>query len=241
MFRPDVFAAVLALTFSLPVFAQQGESQRALQPQGSNPPEPQNKRIFGIIPNYRTYPTLSDYQPITAEEKFKIATQDAFDRGTFVMAGLFAAKAQVSNSTPSFGQGVAGFARYYGTADCDLITGDYMTEAIFPALLHQDPRYFRRGTGSALARLGSAMGQIFWTRTDAGGHMFNFSEIGGNAAATAMGNAYYPENRNAADKASRLGIAVGIDMASNIVKEFYPDLLRALSRKHRTETPGTGR
>ena len=35
-----------------------------------------------------------------------------------------------------------------------------MTEEITPTVLHQDPRYFRRGKGRALARLGYSMGQI---------------------------------------------------------------------------------
>ena len=31
-----------------------------------------------------------------------------------------------------------------------------MTEVIYPSLLHQDPRYFRRGTGSVWSRVGYA-------------------------------------------------------------------------------------
>src|SRR5579864_6420371 len=47
--------------------------------------QPGHKRILWIIPNYRTYPTLTEYRPITKREKFKIAVDDSFDRGTFVM------------------------------------------------------------------------------------------------------------------------------------------------------------
>lgn len=202
------------------------------QDKSDNPPEPSDKRIFGIIPNYRTYTSLAEYKPLTAKEKFKIATQDSFDRGTFVLAAAFAGKSQLSNSNPSFGQGVAGFARYFGTAFCDFTVGDYMTEAIYPTLLHQDPRYFRRGRGSGFSRLGYAMGQIFVTHTDSGGKQFNFSEIVGNSTAVAISNAYYPENRNVADNVSRLGVQIGIDMASNVMKEFWPDLRRKFSRKH---------
>jgi len=59
-------------------------------PRGTSPPEPEHKRIFGIVPNYRTYPSLVNYQPLSAKEKFKIATQDSFDRGTVILAALFA-------------------------------------------------------------------------------------------------------------------------------------------------------
>ncbi len=56
----------------------------------------------------------------------------------------------------------------------------------------------------------------------AGGHMFNFPEIGGNVAASAISQAYYPENRTAGAAVTKLGIQVGVDMASNVLKEFWP-------------------
>ena len=45
-------------------------------------------------------------------------------------------------------------------------------------------------------------------------------------------------NRSAPNAASKLAIQIGVDMASNVMKEFYPDLRRRLSRKHSTRTPG---
>ena len=195
-------------------------------------PAASDKRILGIIPNYRTYPTLLEYKPISAREKFAIATRDAFDRGTFVLAGMFAGYSQATKANPSFGDGVGAYGHYFVTSFADWSIGDYMTEAIFPVMLHEDPRYFRLGTGSGPHRLGYAVGQLFWTRTDSGGHMFNFSEIGGNAAASAISQAYYPENRSASDAIIKLGIQVGMDAASNIMKEFWPDLHRKFSRRH---------
>jgi len=216
-------ACIRFLIVSVPVagFCQQAEQE-----------EHPSKRIFGIIPNYRTSPTLKDYKPLTVGEKFKIASQDAFDRGSVALAAAFAGEGQITNSSPSFGQGAAGYARYFGTAYADVAIGDFMTEAIYPSLLHQDPRYFRRGTGSGLSRLGYAMGQIFWTHTDAGGSQFNFSEIVGNSTAVAISNAYYPDNRDVPNAVTRLGTQVGIDMLSNVLKEFWPDLSRKFARKH---------
>ena len=190
------------------------------------------KRIFGFIPNYRTSPSLVNYEPLTTTQKFKLATQDSFDRGTFVLAAAFAGEGQLTNSNKSFGQGAAGYGRYYGTSLADWVIGDYMTEAIYPTLFHEDPRYFRRGTGSKWSRLGYAVGQIFWTHTDSGGTQFNYSEIVGNSTAVAISNAYYPDNRTASDAVSKLGTQIGVDMASNILKEFSPDIYRKFSRKH---------
>ncbi|HEY6346130.1 MAG TPA: hypothetical protein VIY49_31975 [Bryobacteraceae bacterium] len=208
-------------------------------PPTPTPPQPEDKRIFWIIPNYRTSPSLHPYKPLTPEEKFKIATEDSFDRGTVALAVLFGGEAQLTNATPAFSQGVKGYARYLGTSYADFVIGDMMTEAIYPALLRQDPRYFRRGTGTAWSRLASAAGQIFWTHTDSDHAQFNFSEIVGNSTAVAISNVYYPDNRTATNAVSKLGVQLGVDMAANILKEFWPDINRKLSRKHSSEKDGT--
>jgi hypothetical protein len=189
------------------------------------------KRIFWIIPNFRTSAMLNPYVPIGPGEKFKIARQDAFDRGTFALAGLFAGQSQLSNSNRSFGQGVEGYAHYYVTAYADYAIGDFMTEGIFPTLLHQDPRYFRKGKGSGISRLGYAASQIFVTHNDSGKLAPNYSELLGNSTAVAISMSYYPENRDAGDAVSKLGTQLGVDMISNVLKEFWPDISRKF-KKH---------
>lgn len=175
---------------------------------------------------------LANYEPLTPSEKFKIAINDSFDPGTVALAAIFAGKAQLTNAEPRFGQGVVGYAKYLGTSYSDLTIGNFMTEAVYPVMLHQDPRYFRRGTGGGWSRLGYAMGQIFWTRSDTGRSVFNFSEIGGNSTAVAISTSYYHDGRDAGTAASKLGIQLGVDMAGNVLKEFWPDLQRKLIRRH---------
>jgi hypothetical protein len=199
--------------------------------------DPGHKRILGIIPNYRTSPPLTDYQPLTAKDKYKVAIEDAADPGTFVLAGLFAAEAQWTAASPSFGHGVPAYARYFAASTTDFVVGDFMTEGIYPALLHQDPRYFRKGTGSGWSRLAYAVGQIVWTHGDSGRMQFNVSEIAGNATAVAIGNAYYPDNRTAGANVTKLGIQLSVDAVSNILKEFSPDLDRLLTRRPRADPP----
>jgi hypothetical protein len=96
----------------------------------------------------------------------------------------------------------------------DFVVGDLMTEAVYPTALRQDPRYFRRGAGSGWTRLGSAIGQMFWTHTDWGGTQFNYSEIVGHATAVAIGNAYYPDNRTVSSNVSKLTLPIGVEVAA---------------------------
>ncbi len=227
--------ALLALLgFQSSAFGQQFAPEAPTEPVSAAPApaSSESTRIFGIFPNNRTWPSLTDYKPLSARQKFAIARADSFDRGTIFLAAVFAVDAEHTNANPGFGQGIEGYSRALGAAYGDIIIGNYMTEAIYPALLHQDPRYFRRGIGSKWSRLEYAMGQIFWTHTDSDRTQFNYSEILGNSTAVAISEAYYPDHRNVANAVGELGTQIGVDMASNVLKEFWPDIDREFSRKH---------
>jgi hypothetical protein len=233
-----VMSGLALLIFVLPraaaadeLAAQESQTGGADGSSKASPDDPRDahKRIFGIIPNNRTS-DQKEPQTLTPKEKFSIAVDDNFDRGTYMLASGFAGYGELGDSTPSFGHGVKGYARYWAASYTDLAVGNVMTEAIYPVILHQDPRYFRRGTGSGWSRLGYAAGQIFVTHSDAGTTQFNFSEILGNLTAVGISNAYYPDNRDVPDNALKFGIQIGTDMTGNILKEFAPDLGRAFSR-----------
>ena len=225
-------ALALATFAAFSCFGQTAGQVSDQQSNPANPAEPSDKRVLWIIPNFRTSPTLTNYKPLTPKEKFKIATADTFDRGDIVLAAAFAGEGELTKSNSSFGHGVQAYGYYFGAAYGDLLIGNYMTEAIYPTLLHQDPRYFRRGTGSGWSRLGYAAGQIFWTHTDSGHTQFNYSEIVGNSTAVAISTAYYQEGRDAGSAITKLGTQIGVDMAANILKEFWPDLHRKLPGHH---------
>ncbi len=233
-------ACSASLSFGQELSAATASDSVSVAPQTPTLPEAfpaESKRIFGFIPNYRTWPSRTNYKPLSAKEKFEIARQDSFDRGTVALAAVFAADAQLTNANPSFGEGAKGYAHNFGTSYGDFVIGNYLSEAVFPTLLHQDPRYFRRGIGSGASRLGYAVGQIFWTHTDSDRTQFNYSEILGNSTAVAISNAYYPDQRSVSDSAMKLGMQLGVDMASNVLKEFWPDVSRKF-RKHRQQVAG---
>jgi len=73
----------------------------AAKPESSQPPAKEAKRLLWVIPNYRTAPSIKDFEPISPKEKFKIASQDSFDRGTMALAAMFAGVGQLSNSNPA--------------------------------------------------------------------------------------------------------------------------------------------
>ena len=248
---------VLALAALMPLWAQSQDESGSGTPAGSdssaptvlpaqNPPdatngtqgEKQDKRVFGVFPNYRTTDGNVPFQEIPSRAKLLIGLKDSFDWPVYPVGGLFAALYQLENQNPSFGQGMKGYARRYGTALGDQIIGNMMTESFMPTLLHQDPRYFRIGKrrGGKLYRAGYAATRIFVSRTDSGGQQFNASEWLGNGIAVAISNAYYPDTRTVSDNIQRLGIACATDAFSQVMKEFWPDVKHALFHRHETDT-----
>ncbi len=196
----------------------------------SNPPV-EDKRAFGVLPNNRTTEASLPFAPLTAKRKMTIAVKDSFAAPLGLTTGVFASLYQLEDQNPSFGQGLSGYAKRLGTSFGDQMVGNMMTEGVMPTLLHEDPRYFRVGTGSRWSRVRSAVAQIMVTRTDSGGRTFNFSEWGGNAAAVALSNAWYPDTRTATENIEKLAIQCATDAFSNVLKEFWPDVKRHFERR----------
>ena len=192
---------------------------------------PEDKRVFGVIPNNRTTEGSLPFAPITARRKMAIAAKDSFDWPVYLTSGLFASLYQFEDQNHSFGQGMAGYGKRYGAAYGDQMIGNMMTEGIIPSLFHEDPRYFRTGHGSKKSRIGLALEQILVTRTDSGRRTFNFSEWGGNAIAVGVSNAWYPDTRTVSDNVQKLLIQCATDAFSNVLKEFWPDVKAHFQRR----------
>ena len=103
-------------------------------------------------------------------------------------------------------------------------------------MLHQDPRYFRKGEGGFAARTFYAVSRVLVTRTDSGRHTLNSSEILGNLASSGVSNLYYPDDeRSWQDVFSRAGTRIGVHALRFTLKEFAPDIIRKLKHKGRLE------
>lgn len=235
--RPTVAPATASA--DCPVYWPQPESDSDQQQSGSNrvstsldagslgrmTEAKQSKRILWVFPNYRAVSADTQLPPLSLKNKFWLATQDSFDYSSFVTAGMIAGISQAKKSYPEFGQGAKGYGRYYWHAVADQAVGNYLTEAIVPALTHEDPRYYTLGHGHFLKRAGYAVSRLFVTRTDSGGRTINFSEIVGNGAGAGISDLYYPSTERTWTKTGQKWVTqIALDGAFNIVKEFWPDV-----------------
>jgi hypothetical protein len=193
-----------------------------------------SNHIFSVVPNYLTVNKEQNQEiaPLSAGEKFKLNALNAFDPGSFLVAGITAGVQQAEGTYPEWGQGAAGYGRRFAGAFADQTIESFATSAVFPSLFRQDPRYFRLGQGSFLHRAGYAFSRIVVTRTDAGGSAFNISEVLGASSAAAIGVAYHPAaDRTAGGAAQILGTDIAIDSMFNVFREFWPDIQHKLHWK----------
>lgn len=203
-----------------------------LQPPGDEPSardiaptDTPDTHILGVIPNYLTVEG-TEVAPITAGRKFKLVALDSFDLFMYPYVG------GVALLTHNYGPGVSGFGKQYMASMADNTLGNFMTSAVLPSLLHQDPRYFQRGSGGFLSRVVYAASRNLVTRSDSGHTQFNTSEIAGNAIAGSAASLYYPRTqRTASAMLTRWGMQMAWDTLSNEMKEFWPDVRHKLHGK----------
>ena len=216
-----------ASTSVSPAKSQAGEAQTNQNSEGQ-----QTKRMLWVVPNFAAVSANTQLPPLSTRDKFVLAAKDSFDYSSFVWTGILAAQSWALNSDPEFGQGASGYARYYGHAFADGVSGTFFTEAIVPTLTHQDPRYYTRGHGGFLRRTGYALSRTFVTKTDSGGTSFNWSEVGGNGLTAALSNAYYPaQERGLSQTFRNWGTQMESAALNNIAKEFWPDVRNKVFRR----------
>ena len=150
-------------------------------------------RLFFALPNFLTVDANGKIIPLTAGQKFKVVARGAFDPVQIVWYGALSGISQAENSEPGYGQGAEGYGKRYGAYAADGTIENFFVGAIFPSILHQDPRFFPKPQGSFFSRAAYAASRIIITRGDSGKREFNFSEVVGAAMASAISTySYHP-------------------------------------------------
>jgi hypothetical protein len=194
----------------------------------------EKQRVLRVIPNfYVSY--IPNAVPLTSKQKFKLAWKTTVDPFTFVLSGIIAGVEQAQNDFSGYGQGAQGYAKRYGAAYADGVTGTFIGSAILPSLLKQDPRYFYKGTGSKRSRILYAIANAVICKGDNGHWQANYSSILGGLAAGGISNLYYPaQNRNGAELTFETAlIGTGASAAANLFQEF-------IVRKFTPKVPNNG-
>ena len=235
--RADLFSRVTLTPGPLAHLKDEQEKTNSTQttPQQLQGPQQQasvqhsdtsHDRLFWALPNFLTVENAENVPPLTPGQKFKLVARGIYDPVEFVLVGFVAGLGQASNSDPSYGQGAQGYAKRYGTAYADNAIENFMAYAVFPSVLHQDPRFYQLGHGGFRKRALHAISRVVITRSDSGQTQFNYSELLGASSAAAISTyTYHPQSeRSFGNVASVLGTQMAWDVATYLAKEFWPDL-----------------
>jgi hypothetical protein len=193
------------------------------------------KRMFGMIPDFEnTNDIPANHRPLTVSEKFILSLHQSFDISAHIGNAFQAALQQAVNSQPHYGQGWNAYGKRFAAAEVDQISGSLLTYGVLPSVLHEDPRYFRKGRGSTISRIWYAANRTVITRRDDGTSGFNNSEMFGQLISCGISASYYPQqDRNVSRVFSNWGVNLGSNSAYNVLSEFYPDMKRVLFQRHR--------
>jgi len=105
-------------------------------------------RILKIIPDYQTVKdTGYPIEPLTARQKWNLGFKESIDPFNIVSAAMTAAFSQRDNQTPRYGEGWSNYGKRFSAAVADFGSQRFLSAGLLATLLHQDPRYFRRGPG----------------------------------------------------------------------------------------------
>jgi len=193
----------------------------------------EQQRVFGVIPNFYTVYDQR-FVPLTTGLKYKLAFKASTDVVSFG-AAIFIAAIDQAADTPNYVQGAKGYGQRVGAAYADATTDIFIGGAILPSLLHQDPRYFYQGTGTKKSRALHAISSPFICKGDDGRKEFNYSSIGGDLAAGALTNIYYPpSNRGPGIVFDSALISTGGRMINALAQEF---ILNRYTTKAKTPQP----
>jgi hypothetical protein len=201
----------------------------------------EKQRVLGVLPMFNTS-YVADAVSLTAGEKIKLAFRTAIDPVSFAGPALVAGIGEL-NAAPNnngFGWGAQGYFTKWGAAYLDSFNGTMIGNGFLPALLRQDPRYFRLGHGSTPKRMLYAITTAVICKHDKTGKWEpNYSNVGGNMAAGALSNFYYPsgpglEKGGWEQTITSAMIVTATGAVGSTFQEFWPDISRKLFKRDPT-------
>ena len=184
-------------------------------------------RILGVIPDYQTVNDATPATPpLTPKQKWLFFLDETKDPFNIFSEALSAGLSQADNQTPKYGEGAAAYARRFGAAVGDFGSQNLFSDAVLACLLHQDPRYFRKGPQwKFLPRVAYSLSRIPVARQDSGRNTFNASGVFGMMLGIGASNLYYPSaSRTGTVMATRVGTSLAGWAIGNVAAEFWPDI-----------------
>jgi len=220
---------VLILVSASFLAAQDGDSATVEQKPGAT------GRVVNQLFNYLNMAgttKASDFRPLTQRERNQIYVKTMLNPLGYLKAGSSAGIDQWLDKPPEWEQGASGYGKRFAN-----IVGQYSIQRTVTyglgSALHEDNRYFNSGRRGFWPRTRYAVESGVLARHDNGSRHLSISQLGGVAAGAFLSRVWLPPSQHSmGDGAVSFGITMASNMAFGIVKEFIPDIGRAIKRKH---------
>jgi hypothetical protein len=179
----------------------------------------EHQRVLGFIPNifvtYEPHP-----EPLTAKMKFHLAYKGLTHPTFFAFEASWASVEQAAHMT-DYRLGARGYGERFGANLASGASEGLFANAILPSLLHQDPRYFYRGSGTKGSRAWHAILAPFVCQGDNGKSQPNYSQMGGSLISASLSNTYYPNSQRGPGLVfTNFGTSMGLHVALGLAQEF---------------------
>jgi len=197
--------------------------------------EQEKQRVVGIVPSFNVS-YRADAISLTASQKLHLAFRSAVDPMAFASAFVMAGYHEGMNNI-DFQWGAKGYGQRAGVAYLDSFDGTMIGNGILPAILHQDPRYFRLGHGATTHRmLYALMSGVVCKHDNTHKWEPNYSNVLGNLASGGISNLYYPSaNSNGVGQTFTTGLVETAEGGfGSLFQEFWPDISRKFLHKDPT-------
>jgi hypothetical protein len=178
-------------------------------------------------------PDAPYYVPLTTQQKFDLFLRRSHSPGLLVDVLSDSLYSQATGAYPRFGGGMEGYGHRFGASVAASEAGALFSGFVFPALLHQDPRYFPSRQNDISDRMAYAASRVVVGRSDSGRSVFNWSVILSEFTQAAISNAYLPYRRETVGGTVENALAnLGGVAEWNILNEFWPDIKTFLGKHH---------
>ena len=187
----------------------------------------------------KVFPDLAvNTKPLTPEEKFGLFARDSVSIFNVVGSGIAAGFSQARDTQSGYGQGAEGYFKRFGASMTYGASNNFFGTFLIASMLHEDPRYFVKGSGNFRERVRYAATRVVVTRSDRGGHVINWAGLLGPLAGAALANTYLPaDSQGVGNTFSRWGVTLGVAAGTNLLREYWPTINKELRLPNMGMTP----
>jgi hypothetical protein len=165
--------------------------------------------------------------PLTRKQKGLLALHAATDPGAIGTIVGISAISIAADSHTAYGPGFGGFAELAGVSLLQNTTGEFFGTFAIPALVHQDPRYFRMPDKPFRKRLIYSITRSYISKSDSGKTIPNYGVFGAYPIVAELSNLYVPGiESDGASTAQRIAVGLALDPVNNLINEFLPDVAK---------------